>query len=326
VYLNQLVPPDHSIRHRIDVADDLTDEKIKEIEKGTKHYSLTIVDHFEYDLENFETNSRKLKLLEALFKFKDKKIVVLSTMHPIKIFESCPDMETKTSARWHTVLAHFYKIICPLITTSNIDYNKTERDTIDKVKYLNPTVSAFIEAECNHGLYLLNLKLTLYRLVEDNNNITIQELIIKLRSLAYNYYVSLWNCCSLEEQHLIYDLAEDGVVNGRNVEAITRLVYKGIFIRENSLSLMNASFRDFVLSYINPNDALILREKVSRNGNWSKMRLSLFFVLAIVAFFLLYSQKGLSNQIMGFITALAAALPLVFKILEAISTSAAKKE
>jgi hypothetical protein len=326
VYLNQLVPPDHSIRHRIDVADDLTDEKIKEIEKETKDYSLTIVDHFEYDLENFEKNSRKLKLLEALFKFKDKKIVVLSTVHPTKIFESCPDMETKTSARWHTVLAHFYKIICPLITTSNIDYNKSEKDTIDKVKYLNPTVSAFIEAECNHGLYLLNLKLTLYRLVEDNNNITIQELIIKLRSLAYNYYVSLWNCCSLEEQHLIYDLAEDGVVNGRNVEAITRLVYKGIFIRENSLSLMNASFRDFVLSYINPNDALILREKVSRNGNWSKMRLSLFFVLAIVAFFLLYSQKGLSNQIMGFITALAAALPLVFKILEAISTSAVKKD
>jgi hypothetical protein len=326
VYLNQLVPPGHSIRHRIDVADDLTDDKIKEIEKETKDYSLTIVDHFEYDLENFDTNLRKLKLLEALFRFKDKKVVVLSTAHPIKIFESCPDMEAKTSARWHTVLAHFYKIICPLITTSNIDYNKSERDTIDKVKYLNPTVAAFIEAECNHGLYLLNLKLTLYRLVEDNNNITIQELIIKLRSLAYNYYVSLWNCCSLEEQHLIYDLAEDGVVNGRNVEAITRLVYKGIFIRENSLSLMNASFRDFVLSYINPNDALILREKVSRNGNWSKMRLSLFFVLAIVAFFLLYSQKGLSNQIMGFITALAAALPLVFKILEAISTSAAKKE
>ena len=140
------------------------------------------------------------------------------------------------------------------------------------------------------------LKITLYNLVALEKGITIEELVVKIRSLAYNYYVSVWNCCTLEEQHLIYDLAEDGVVNGKNVDSITRLVYKGIFVRENSLSLMNASFRDFVLSYVNPLEA----KTVSENGNWHKMRFSLFFVLAMVAFFLLYKPKRIIKPDHGF--------------------------
>ena len=326
IFLDQIAPPESARRYRIDVADDLTDDKIKNLPTVAKDYPMIIVDHFEYSLENAEKNMKKLELLEALFKIQNKKIVLISTVHPTKLFEACPEMESKSGARWHAVLSNFYKIICPLLSDLQVEYGEQDQATINKVRSQRPLVAEFIDAECNHGLYLFNLRITLYNIAALEKNVTIEELIIKLKSLAYNYYVSLWNCCTAEEQHLIYDLAEDGVVNGKNAESVTRLIYKGIFIRENSLSMMNASFRDFVLSYINPNDALALREKVSKNGSWSKMRLSLFFVLAIVAFFLLYSQKGLSNQIMGFITALAAALPLLFKILEAISNSSAAKK
>lgn len=325
VYLDILVPRDREERYYVDVTTGISEYKIWEIANEAKDCQVIIVDHFEYDLENPESNIKKLELLETLFRIPNKKVVVLSTVHPIQLFEASPEMESKLRTRLHAVLAHFYKIICPLLLTLKMSYEQSEKTTIAIVQRNHERFYEFIETECNHGLYLHNLKITLYNLVALEKGITIEELVVKIRSLAYNYYVSIWNCCTLEEQHLIYDLAEDGVVNGKNVESITRLVYKGIFIRENSLSLMNASFRDFVLSYVNPQEAVVLRDKVSKNGNWNKMRLSLFFVLAIVAFFLLYSQKGLSNQIMSFITALAAALPLLFRVLEAVSGGAMKK-
>ena len=201
-------------------------------------------------------------------------------------------MGSKLKVRWHAVLAHFYKIICPLLLTLEISHEPREQDTINVVRKNHRKFYDFIEAECNHGLYLHNLKITLYNLVALEKGITIEELVVKIRSLAYNYYVSVWNCCTLEEQHLIYDLAEDGVVNGKNVDSITRLVYKGIFVRENSLSLMNASFRDFVLSYVDPLEA----KTGSENGNWHKMRFSLFFVLAIVAFSCCTAKKDYQTR------------------------------
>jgi hypothetical protein len=310
-YVNKLYPPVVSKQCHLDMVSLRYDNGWGSIvtKACQDPYEVVIIDHFEFDIENSAFNNKKLEAFEKLFLKVKKKIIVVSTIHPFQLFEAEPEMRADIKARWNAVLAHFYQIVYP------IDGGKSITKDLKKNILLR-----FIEIECNAGLFLKNLKSTLEHLVEKNKDtLTIPELVVKIRNLAHPYYVSVWNSCSLEEQHLIYDLAEDGLVNTKNTEAITRLIYRGIFIRINALALMNASFRDFVLSYVNPQDEYILRNKISKNGNWNKIRLALYILLAMMALFLLYTQKGFSTQVIGFITSLAAIIPLVLRIFDAIA-------
>ena len=141
-------------RYYVDIVRGISEYKIWEIENEAKDCQVIIVDHFEYDLENLVSNTKKLELLEMLFRIPNKKIVILSTIHPVQLFEACPKMASKLKVRWHAVLAHFYKIICPLLLTLKISHEQREQNIIAVIQMNNRKFYDFIEAECNHGLYL----------------------------------------------------------------------------------------------------------------------------------------------------------------------------
>jgi len=200
---------------------------------------------------------------------------------------------------------------------------------IDEKKWQrNEHYYEFIERECSHGLFLQNLKPALYSLVDiaNKNNLAIEELSDKVKSLSYTYYASIWASCSKDERFLIYDLAEDGLVNVKNDESIIQLIYKGIFVQKRTLSIMNRSFRNFVLSYINPAEVLEMRKESSSYGTWSRLKGPILFILIIAILFLLYTQKGFSDQIMAFLTSIAAGIPLILKLLALIESPAKSKE
>ncbi|SHH64989.1 hypothetical protein SAMN04488109_4826 [Chryseolinea serpens] len=271
--------------------------------------TLCIIEHFEFDLNNKDLTQKKLGFLEKILSYPHVKILLFSAVHPVQLFDAFPEMEVNIKSRWHAVLARFHKVIQPLQISG---YSGKVPSQFDR----------FINKECNHGQYLQNLKPILQRFVKQSKSVEVVELVDKIKSLAYNYYAYLWDSCSQEERYLIYDLAEDGLVNRKNVDSIKRLLSKGIFVGQGSLRLMNASFREFVLSYVNPEQALVLRENVSKDGNWNRVRLALMIVLSGVALFLLYSQKNAFSLVMGLLTA----VPVLFRALESALSTIPKKK
>lgn len=322
-YLNKLYPPTDSKRLTIDLILLNMNNQWQSIlkEASNETIEVIIVDHFEYDFENKELNNLKLSLFEKLFLLKDKKIVIISTIHARQMLEVygknqiLPELE-----RWNAVLSHFYELYYPL--KINIDTNCSLASP--EKRRSHEELFNFVELECSHGLFMQNLKPTMYALIESSKDkLSIKELSDKIGSLANAYYISLWSTCSKDERFLIYDLAEDGLVNSKNADSITRLLYKGIFTRDNTLSLMNTSFRSFVLSYIIPEQQVAFRLEAARVGSWSRIRGPMFTMLGLTALFLLYTQKGFSAQVTGFFGALGTIIPILLRILESVGQSKA---
>jgi|GEM_PF-4758972 len=319
-YVDKLYPPSPPTRLTLDLVElDLQkpwNSTLPNKEEMVK-YEVIIIDHFEFDFQNIPRNNLKLQLLEHLFLTWKKKIVILSTIHTTQLLEQYND-DNILRERWNAVFSHFYAIFYPLqkvrLSKGAImaEFGITEEHWRKNHHYYE-----FIEKECNHGLFLRNLRPTMYSLVDiaNKDHLTLEELSEKVKSLAYTYYASIWSTCSKDERFLIYDLAEDGLVNVKNAPSIIHLIYKGVFTQKRTLSIMNRSFRNFVLTYVNPEEVRAMRKDTLTHGTWSSVKGPILFILAIGLLFLLYTQRGLANEIMAFLGALIAAIPVFLRAL-----------
>ena len=75
------------------------------------------------------------------------------------------------------------------------------------------------------------------------------ELVLQEQSVSHNFYTEIWESLSTDEKFILYDLAEDGLVNIKNRFAVNLLVNKGLIHNDNGhLHLFNRSFRHFIVS------------------------------------------------------------------------------
>lgn len=327
-YVDKLHPPEQNKRVVIDLVNYKYEDSILSVAQNSnsEKIGVIIIDHFEYDFLSKGTNYTKLRLLEELF-LSRRKIVVLSTIHPSQLLEQYR-RDRETAERWNGIFSHFYNIFFPL---HRVHLKKSEIMTqfsINDEKWrMNQHYYEFIERECGHGKFLQNLKPTMYSLVNsaDKSKLTLEELSDKVKSLAYTYYASIWSSCSKEERFLIYDLAEDGVINNKNAYSIIQLIYKGVFRQQRTLSLMNRSFRNFVLTYVDPEELLAMRKQTMSHGTWHSVKGPILFVFAIAILFLLYTQRGLADEIMALLGALVAAIPVFLRSFASVDVPARPK-
>ena len=74
--------------------------------------------------------------------------------------------------------------------------------------------------------------------------------MLKIQGLAQHYYVKLKGSCSRREVYILYDIALDMLVNAGDIEAINRLLKKGLIVYDGTFRLMNESFRNYILSSV----------------------------------------------------------------------------
>lgn len=148
-----------------------------------------------------------------------------------------------------------------------------------------------------------------------------ESVIVEIEQQAHLYYQALWNSCSEEEQYLIYDLAQDGLVNTHNRSGINNLVRKGIVYRgTDNLELMNHSFRNFVLTVVNEKEALMMELKIKREGTWNRIRVPITMILLALGIFIFYFQADWFDQSLGLLTAVAAIIPAFNAVFERLAS------
>ena len=150
--------------------------------------------------------------------------------------------------------------------------------------------------------------------------LTKDEIILKIQSLAQNYYHAIWDACSKEERYILYDLAENGLANSQNTAIVNRLLSKGLLTNQSgSLNLLNESFQNYVLTNLQPEEALEMEREQRSAGTWGKIRNPILLIALALGMFVLVTQEETFNQIVALLSTLAASVPIIIRILSQLA-------
>lgn len=288
-------------------------------------YAIVIINHFEYNHMDHVTNRIKLNFLEQLMGLSHKKIVIVSSLdnqtflYHIEEQISDPVIYNATNlqqlsqdfVRWNTLLGHYTNIYIPL----------SMNDEAGAERYEYSGWRAIIDSECRHTKVLAKLKPDLNRYFEelnphmDREQLT-SDIVLKIQSTVEQYYFILWSSLTLEEKLIVYDLAQDGLVNTINKHAIFILINKGVFKYEyGQLRLFNKSFRNFVLTSIGPMEVAKLEMSIKSGNSWKRYRNPVLILVVGLLFFVLYSdQQRFNDVIIPYLTTILALIPVVMRL------------
>jgi len=276
---------------------------------------LVIINHFEYNIQSAQTNNIKLNLLEALMYQYKARIIIVSTVHPVSFLDSM-NAETSDDAagkpghdlqRWHVLLGHYRILIVPLrvyeTTQEKEGYELMERET-QYTHFLHEMQEIAIRTADSFPTWK-----------DGKRGYDADSLAFKLQVTAHYFYMYIWQSLTKEEKFLLYDLAEDGLVNSFDDYNLSLLVSKGIVVRiDGSLRLFNKGFRNFILTAIGTSEAMKIKAQIRDNGSWASLRTPLMLVTVAILSFLLVSQQEVYATLITYVTVIGAGVPAVLKI------------
>ncbi|MGZ3766603.1 MAG: cache domain-containing protein [Mucilaginibacter sp.] len=288
--------------------------------EALKEYAIVVLNHFEYNIKDIKTNSIKLNLLELLMHKGASKIIIISTVHPVSFLDSfnqqqdnpIPENELE---RWHVLLGHFRIVIEPLKILDNIPHSLLENILMDETRYTH---------------FLNNMQATTIANLPHSDSFremdrTSDSMVFKLQLTAQYFYTYIWQSLTKEEKFLLYDLAEDGLVNPYDDFNLTMLIYKGLIIKpKGTLMLFNKSFRNFILTAIGNTEAARIKDQVKDNGSWGNLKTPINLAILAILIFLFASQQEAYSRIITYITALSAGVPVVLKVSSMFGNSTQK--
>ena len=287
-------------------------------------YALVIVNHFEYDIKNPATNRIKLNFIEALLQRNKSKVVIISTVHPVNFLDSL-NQQTAAAAqgdrspehdleRWHVLLGHFRIVIHQLETL--------EADLPAKAALWEKVLTR--ETESSHFLQKMQQPvIDALKTFTGAKEASLDgdSLAFKLQVTSHYFYMYLWQSLTKEEKFLLYDLAEDGLVNPYDDYNLTLLISKGLIMREGGkLRLFNKGFRNFILTAIGNSEAMEIRKQITDNGNWKSLKTPLLILIVAVIVFLFASQQEAYATVIKYLGIVSIAVPGVLKFLSVFNS------
>ncbi len=139
-----------------------------------------------------------------------------------------------------------------------------------------------------------------------------EKIIIKIQETAQEYYETLWLSCTKNEKLLLDDIADNLLLNDKNVKVIKTLSAKGFLKKGVSIRLVNQSFRNYINIKCDEDEEKEYLQ-VRKKGNWAKYRAPLILVLLAIAFFIVLQENLLSN-IYSILTMVLGIVTIVTKI------------
>ena len=161
----------------------------------------------------------------------------------------------------------------------------------------------------------------------------VEEFIIQMHLALLPVFERIWKSLTDSEKFTLYDFAADGFTNYKKMLVLYELFNKGLLVTEEertginsgNLTFMSLSFRNFLLT--KENTAEIKKQTVeNKMSSWGTVRLVFIMILIAFAVFLLITQQEATQRIVTIITTLGTLLPLMLKLFDSSSASAAAKK
>jgi hypothetical protein len=136
-------------------------------------------------------------------------------------------------------------------------------------------------------------------------------------SLAAPYYRAVWSACSQREQLALRQLADEGVVNPRNEAILLQLMRSGLVRRDRTFHVMDEPFRLFVTRALS-GEVIGARERGDATMPWTSVTTAMVTIALGLAALLVLTSQQLVDAWLGYVPALAPAVPTVLKFLTAV--------
>ena len=138
-----------------------------------------------------------------------------------------------------------------------------------------------------------------------------------VRDAAEGQYRRIWNSLSEEEMITLAQIADGAVSLPKRSRTVADLLSRGLLERRPDLRLMNRSFTHFVRE-VAPPERIAAWEAEGETSAWQALRQPLFIALVATALFLFVTQRDLFNTGLAFVTAVAAGVPSLFRLLGSV--------
>ena len=290
------------------------------------------IKNLQYDPDNPENSIVELKMLIEQLKHSKEQIIIATTV-PLPVVFKIADNGKKAGAKKDeekkdkNIDQEIIKGLVNKITnqenfTINFYYpiKPFEEDKNSEEYGSENEILGIIKEELSDLVFMGDLPADILEyyykdLINEGNlkDYTIKErLIQEIESLVENDYYQILNSCTAKEKFVLFDYAQDQLVNYNNKFVIEALYYKGIIKYDGAFKIFNESFRDYILTVIDPEKLkLQFGTKIPR-GNWAKFKIPLFIV-AFGLFILLGVQTNILSNLSSVLTSVAAGLALLTK-------------
>jgi hypothetical protein len=293
--------------------------------------------HFEHRLQEEEHNLLKLELMEELILGRDKPVIVLGHVvpawylldrQPVTMSGGGSEKASKEiQERWRHLLRRFMTWVCR--KQADVDRLNSDLGAIEERVLSDGTANgrrlkrllAAAREECGESEQL-------ERLAGDMVRARLQDLspdlfFDDLRERAEPYYRALWTMCTEAEKVVLVHLAEGGLVNGKNADALKMLMRRGLVKRDPCFRLMNESFRRFVGTDVCLGEVRSLERQAAASA-WNRIRTPFMVSLIGVCAFFFITQREVFDVSMAFFSAVAASLPALFRVFSAAAPGQSK--
>ena len=299
------------------------------------------IDQFEYQMDDAGWNQKKLRMLEDLVyrRAKDKKVgnrwvVVISTIDPIFYLTTGGSGKPVHNGeqtdldldRWANVLSSFDFYDFEDWTQGSL---REELETISphgkpaddsrkakkKAKKLE-RIRQFLNTECRWTKPLRKAAAEIVSKI-DIEKATLpstKEIADQIYDRCKAYYRSLWAACSKAEKRMLIQLAEEGVLNRKEEDVVRHLMKKGLVDRRPNLTLLNETFRRFVVTVKKEEQDFAKWEQEHGARGWAAWRSALIVVLVTVVVFLGTTQQEILESWIPIFGAIATGVAGILRL------------
>jgi len=298
---DQLVRVSDATRPYIDVSVATMDAKaeweaaLATIDRSIAGRNVRIID-FEYGIDNPVTNGRLLQWLERLLALSDRTIVIISSVSPAYVYTSTTAIPTGAPPaplpdRWRAVIERFV-----IVTEEQL-----------QMRAAGSSSRRVVDEFADELIFLGGPD-------DERPERVLDELVER----AHTYFAGLWASCSMNERVLLYQLARNGLINGKDRRLVRRLMARGLIRRKPNLELFSEAFRRYV---VRTAEAQEIREHVKALGGsrWQELRGAIAIVVLAAVLMLFATQKDLLTTVQGLVTSLTASVPLLIKLVGMLS-------
>ena len=287
--------------------------------------NVRVVD-FEYGINDGATNEKKLHWLERLLLLSDRTVIVASDVSPSYVMTTPPppDMPAGETAayfeRWRVLLLCFVTVTAEELDLRHEEWER--RNALQTVSQLNAAgPKTWLEKETAYNSFLrrlykeLEAETDLRRARKERDPDTDRRrLLDELGERAETYFAGLWASCRDDEKLLLYQLAHNGLANGRNRRTLRRLMARGLVRRNPNLELFSESFRLYVIDAAERENIVTLAREKRGASTWDSLRLPFFVIIISFLLLLFATQKDMLTTTTALATALTTGLPILMKL------------
>jgi hypothetical protein len=283
------------------------------IQAATSHpFTIVALDHLEDRLDDQAFRGRMLECLESAVYRRGATIWCSSVRDPIELLDQL-DPPAPDRGRWARVLAGFRREHLGLeIDRARSRALATRVNTC--ANGLAPDVRRLIVSECEAAPELLAIGENLAGRLPVGAPLSAEQVLAEIAIAARPFYEAVWCACTTDEKVALRQLAEEGLVNPNNPAAISRMLRAGLVRRNQTLDLMNETFRRFVIGAA-PHDVVAAWEREGVRVPWGTIATTGVTVAFGLAGLLLLTQEQLVDAWISYVPALAPAIPTVWKVL-----------